>query len=351
MKDELPDIFSKSDNADLSLEELMAADAADSAAEDKQLNKTRKKSSAKKIVLISTAGTIAAGLVVGALVFNPFGGSWNFNDGDRNKVSSEKVEPTAIPTLEVNPEDLVKSDEDFAKENRFPIKVDDWQKERHSDQDISGMLPEILGSLSDTNLASSANTLPSESTGFTSDQSQIELEDGTPNPLYSFWTAESFTSEVGTYTERLLNPVFGGWELYQYAFTPANTFLDIELFSDMFVDDWRNNNTETPYSEYVPVFADWGANDYGMGDVLLASGSRWFGEVVTSNTEFVYDMEAQQYRATMVADVKFTAWSKDQQRLEKTGTLTLTLVPNVDGNLNSSGHKVLIESGSLKVDG
>lgn len=348
--DKLPDLFSSGDEKELSLEEIMAADAKDSAAEDKMIDSQRNKGKAKKAIIIGSGGFLAAAIIAGLIVVNPFGGDLNFGNKDTPNVSSTSA-PSKEPLAQFDAKDLVSDDEDFAKDDkRFPIKIEEWQESRSIEQDEAEMRQEILTSLSGSGIASSAGTLPPEAAGYTSDWDKQTNEDGSLNTAYSFWTAETFTAEVGEYTERLINPIFGGWDLYQYSAYPANQFFDVSLISDMFTSEWRTANADKAYSDYVPVLADWAGNDYGMGDVLLTSGTRWIGEITSSTTEFIFDPEQEQYTAITTANIKYTAWAKDQTKLEKTGTLTLNLVPNVNQQ-NETGHKVLISSASLKVDG
>lgn len=353
MKDDnLPNIFSNSeDEKELSLDEIMAADAKDSQNEDKLINKQRKKKTTKKLVIIGAGVALTCSIAAGMLILDPFGSGLKLDGNDKPNPSVTQTEKSGLPELKVDPEKLVGGEEDFAQgSKKFPIKIDEWQETRSGDQDEKELQQSILNAYAGSGIASSAGTLPSEAAGYTSDQSKKTNEDGSLNPAYSFWTQESFVAEVGEYTERLINPVFGGWELYQYSSYPANQFFDVNLIADMFTSDWRIENADKPYSEYVPVYADWAGNDYGQGEFLLVSGSRWIGQVTSSTTEFTYNPEEEQYTAVMTAEIKYTAWAKDQSKLEKTGTLTLNLVPNVN-QLNESGHKVLISSASLKVDG
>lgn len=352
MKDEeLPEIFGNENEKHLSLEEIMEADAKDSAAEDETLNKERKKGRGKKIILLAGGGVLALSITAGMVFMNPFGGNTDF-DGDesKSKQSQEETIKDEIPAID---SDLLVSDaEAFAydEKNMYPIELEDWLKTPHGFTTPEEIKSALVASYAESELFSTSNTLPSEASGYTADANNELLEDGTLNPMYSYWTAESFQVETAEYIERLLNPVFGGWDLYQYSAYPASHAFDVTTIEDMFTNNWRSANIDKPYAEYIPVFADWGGNDYGMGDVLLTSGTRWFGQVTNSNTNFVYNDEIQQYNVTMTANVKFTAWAKDQSKLEKTGTLTLNLVPNID-NENESGRKVLIENASLKVDG
>lgn len=349
---ELPNVFAFDESdKELSLDEIIAADANDDAAEDKIINKTRRKEKAKKATIITGGSILAVAVTAGFLFFTPFGGDLNFNksattapvstpDSSSGDTAKKIVEP---------PQDTT---EDFAKDpsKMYPIPLKDWQTKSHKDQSGDSLKKDILTSISGTELNSTSNILPSEASGFTADSSKETMEDGSLNVRYSYWTAEVFQSEVGGYLERLLNPTFGGWEMYQHNGVGSSGYFDTALISDMFTDKWVTDNADKPTSEYVPVFADWGHNNYGLSDQLLLTGSRWIGTVTSSETAFAYDSDKNQYAVDLTAKVKFVAWTKDQSKLEKNGTLTLHLVANAD-HLNASDHKVLIDSANLKMEG
>jgi hypothetical protein len=349
---ELPNVFELDESdKELSLDEIIAADANDDATEDAIINKAKRKEKAKKATLITAGSFLAVAVTAGFLIFTPFGGDLNFNKDATTapiaapgSLSSDKDVKIVQP-----PEDTT---EDFAKDSSkmYPIQLEDWQKKLHKDQSGDSLKKDILTSLSGSELNSSGNVLPSETSGFTADSSKETLEDGSLNVRYSYWTAEVFQSEVGGYLERLLNPTFGGWEMYQHNGIGSSGYFDTALISDMFTDRWVSENADKPTSEYVPVFADWDANDYGLSDTLLTTGSRWIGTVTSSDTVFTYDEAKLQYSVDLTAQVKFVAWTKDQSKLEKKGTLTLRLVANAD-KLNASDHKVLIDSANLKMEG
>lgn len=352
MKDkELPDIFGFDESdKELSLDEIIAEDANDDAAEDKLINSARRSSKAKKVSLIAGTTVLAAAVTAGFLFFTPFGGDLNFNkDANLAPISAPELNSNLGKNIVQPPEDTT---EDFAKDSskKYPIKLKDWQTKPHTEQEGDSLKKDILTSLSGSEINSSGNTLPSEASGFTSDSSKETLENGSLNMRYSYWTAEVFQSEVGGYLERLLNPTFGGWEMYQHNGVGSSGYFDTRLISDMFTDRWLSENANKPTSEYVPVFADWKANDYGLSDKLLTTGSRWIGTLKSSHTAFTYDPEKLQYSVNLTAQVKFVAWTKDQTKLEKNGTLTLHLVANAD-KLNGSNHKVLIDSANLKMEG
>lgn len=353
MKDkELPDIFALDESdKELSLDEIIAADANDDEAEDKLINSARRKSKARRIALFGGTGALAAAVTAGFLFFTPFGGDLNFNK-DAHTAPISTSEPTASENKSLKEiQSTEDTSEDFAKDSKkYPVPLKEWQIKSYKDQDADSLKKDILTSLSGSEINSSGNVLPSEGSGFTSDDSKETLEDGSLNTRYSYWTAELFQSEVGGYLERLLNPTFGGWEMYQYNGVGSSGYFDTSIISDMFTDKWLTENANKKTSEYVPVFADWNANDYGLGDKLLTGGSRWIGTITSSDTVFTYDAEKLQYSVDLTAQVKFTAWTKDQTKLEKNGTLTLHLVANAD-NLNASKHKVLIDSANLKMEG
>lgn len=357
MKDEeFPKAFHFDEgNKELSLDEIMAQDANDDATEDKLINSQRRKTKVKKATLITGTSILAVAVTAGFLFFTPFGGDLNFNKSGKTAEISQETQDAEKPGP-VDPDFMsggtIGDTEKFAQEdaNRFPVELADWEKKRHNDQDANELTAEILKKNSGTELSNMGGMLPSEKAGFTSDVTKVNLPDGTMNPMFSFWTAESFSSETGEHIQRLLNPTFGGWSSYQYSSYPGNKYFDTSLVADMFTGDWRVSNLEKPFSEYIPIYADWVGDDYGMADKLLTSGERWYGKVTSSATTLTYNEEELQYSADVTAQVTFTAWAKDQTKLEKKGTLTLHLVPNIEKR-NDSAHKVLIESASLKVDG
>lgn len=358
MKDDnIPNAFALDESdRELSLDEIIAADAQDEAAEDEIINEEQRKKKTKKVALFAGTGILAAAVTAGFLFFTPFGGDLNFNkiEGSSQIITAEPIpEGETMPDLKtVIPETPEDTTEDFAQDpsKLYPISLKEWQTKVHSDQNEDTLKKDILTHLSGSEINSSGNVLPSEGSGFTSDSAKETLDDGSLNTNYSYWTAETFQSEVGGYLERLLNPTFGGWEMYQHNGTGSSGYFDTALISDMFTDRWVSENADKKTSEYIPVYADWGANDYGLSDTLLTNGSRWIGTVKSSDTVFTYDQEKQQYSVDLTAQVKFVAWTKDQSKLEKNGTLTLHLVANAD-NLNASKHKVLIDSANLKMEG
>jgi hypothetical protein len=347
-EEELPNIFSSDEDKIFTMEELIAEDAKDSANEDKILKKQNSKK--KHFILLGSAGALAIAAIIGVIsINNPFGGESVFTNENDSKVI-ETIDDSKSEKQIKTSKKAVDNREDFVKEEgkAYPIKLDKWQETPITAQKPADLRKSILKHIEATELYSASNTLPSAAAGYTSDDSKQLLPDGTMNPKYSYWTAEVLQYESGQYIERLINPRFGGWEMYQYPGNKAASNFNLDLISDMFTESWYEKNSEKPLSEYVPVLSDWSSDSYGMKDDLLTTGSRWYGEMQSSETKLVYNDETQQYDVSVIAKIKYTAWNKDQSKLEKNGTLTLNLVPNIDRN--ESDNKVLIDSASLNME-
>lgn len=341
----IPPLPENDSDKTLSIEELITADAKDREKEDKALRQAQKPERIKRAAIFVGGGLTIAALVTSLILWNPLGGNQNVGDGEQDMTDATVAAPSVPPPSDaLTPEDFYRQEGLF-----FPTSMEDWQTKSYEEQDKSEIKSKIIATMNSTEIGLAGNSLPSEESGYTADSDKQTLEDGSLNPQYSYWTAESFNAQVGVYLERLLNPTFGGWALNQYSGHPGNTEFNINSISDMFTARWITENATKPFSEYVPVYADWAGNDYNLGDKLLTSGPRWYGKITSSNTEFTYDQSTQQYTVNLTAQVQFTAWAKDQSKLEKTGTLTLKLVSNATG-LNDSKHTVLIDDASLKVD-
>lgn len=319
------------------LKELIARESKPKAKEVDFLDIREKKEKRKKVALYTSIGAVAFALIAGVTIYDPFTNSLRFGDGQNTVVA-------APPEESVAPAPPVESKQWYQEsENLYPISLDEWQKKPFDSQDKGQVLGIVGEREASTSLGSSSNVLPQESTGYTPDINQQELEDGTINPMFSYWTAENFTQEVGTMLERLVNPTFGGWETAQYSSSDFQT----ETLQDLFTDKWLGSEGLNPQS--YPVYVDWSDNSYGLSDQLLLGGTRWAGDVQTVTTNFVFNPETSQYDVNLVANVKYTAWNKDQSKIEKNGVLTLNLVANPEQSKGASENRVLIDSAKLEV--
>lgn len=318
----------------------------------KKLRKKEKSGVSRKTILISSIGAVIVAVIVAGIFIS--------TSGSGEEENPEETSNGATRPINNGEDENVADDgeEQFWQEegNEFPIDVEEWAKDprgSHLDDDgnvSSEIIADIDQSYIGGDLYSIAQTvLPLEAQGFTSNDTEAILEDGTFNPLYSFWTAELFTREAGTHIESLLNPTYGGWVNYQYGeeYDP-NGINTRELFGTVFTERWLSANDGKAPSEYLPIYADWGKNNYGNGKILQYPGPRWYGQASNLHIEFTYDEDEGQYTAEYTADITFTAYDRSGGKLENTGKLSLTFVANPDGE-RGAGGKVLIDKSSLTV--
>lgn len=300
-------------------------------------------------------------LLIGALVLLLSGGGYVASlylmpnksqiDEDKNSGKTQKVDQQGgesaterDPAAEAN---AVWNEEG----KQFPIEKDDWQRNNGGVGAGIGSDPDQFAQVVETyygsDLDSSAGILPSEAAGFTADESRIFLEDGALNPMYSFWTKEVFIGESGVILEKFLNPTYGLWESYQGKGNNPNSIDPKELFQGVFTE--RLLEEGGAVSGWLPIYADWNGNNYGRND-LPDSGPRWFGEIVSSITEFTWDEEAEQYSAQFTGEVRFVSYTSDGKKISQDGTLSLNFVANPSGE-RGDGGKVLVDQANLTIGG
>lgn len=227
---------------------------------------------------------------------------------------------------------------------KYPTALQPWQQTVHGDPKAKEQDAALRTAYVGTEAASSSGVLPSAAAGYTSDPAKARNKDGTLNPYYSFATQEDYQNSALSYLERFVNPIYGDWTEYQYG--AKSRAVNIERFADLMTPAYRAALTKNPKS--LPIYADWAANDYGMGDKLLTTGPRWIGKVTSSETVWKYDESVGHYSATITANIAYSAWAKDQTVLSKGGTLTMNLVTNYQ-HPEDSGHRFLVNSASLVV--
>jgi len=334
------------------LEELLRSRSADS--EGAALKSARRRRSTRtgtsldrksrksKLPLIAL---IVAGVVLlgggGAATWFALSPAQSQIDPNRNKDKTQ-----GVTAKEADPADEV--DAPWNKEGSvFPVKLDKWEQ----DSGVQGLSPEDKAKVAETyygsDLSTSASILPSEAAGFTSDDSKSENADGTLNGYYSFWTQESFTADAGEIIEKFLNPRFGNWEQYQKPGSNPGSINPAQQFPNTFTTELLDS--KEPVQSWLPIYADWNGNNYGRND-LSATGARWYGEITDSNSDFVFDEETGQYTVNFKANVKFTAYSHDGEKVSEKGVLSLEFVANPGGEAGPGG-KVLVNRSSLTIGG
>lgn len=329
-------------NETLDLAKLIAEENQDKARQNEILSGRDKKEKRKKVGVIATVASVSLVLLVGIIIYDPFTQSLRWSDdpdkvpvytgGTTNDYGKPMVDPYS-----------------WAKEPGaiFPVETKPWQETPYLDSSQEGYAEVKREKYWATDLRQLAMQLPSERNGYTADDSKVENEDGSLNMLYSYWTQEVFYDEVTDMLERILNPVYGSWETYQYSESMDGAYPVLSnIFSSLIDPDALAAGSGM---DAIPVFADWNGDDYGLGDQLLSydEGNRWVGQVNEINGTFEFNENTGQYDVILVANVTYSAWTKDKGTLTKDGVLTLNLGANVDKKVPTP-NKVIIKSSKLE---
>lgn len=352
----------KSPDSEFDLDALIRADEEDKRKEDALLSSEKKKEGNRKKLFVSVLSLALVAILSTLLIVDPF-----HIIGDDGKKTDGKVSANAS-TAPTNPNGQGPGAEEKAfwqeKGKTYPVKVEDWQlssaTKTASPVDENGKSAEEIAkakakaeeerakaqaalnnqvaayNMAVPGVVSNLQTLPSRSNGFTDDPAQAVLPDGSLNPKYSYWTLEGFNENVNFTLQRMINPIFGSWQVYQYSSSKEainRPMQIVSLFQLSYDPEYIKKMADQPASTWLPVYADWNGNDYGMGDQLLPEpGPRWLGSLENIETTFKFDETTQTYSAHVKAKVNYSAWSQSQQVLKKTGTITFDVNPGKDSN-------------------
>ncbi len=318
---------------------LAAEQKADKLRQDQAIKNQRANSSRNKKLTFGAVGAVAALLFVAVVIYDPFTGSLRWGSGPDTVAVAPPTTNNGVPDPYA-----------WAKKTGaiFPEKTRSWEEGIY--WDATGEESEAAKNQKywDTKLRTASQVLPSEAAGFTSDDSKAVNEDGTLNPMYSYWTQESFYGETINILERFNNPVYGGWNSLQYAGGSGDAYKVLStIFSDVIVPDTLASGSG---KETIPVFADWAGDDYGMGSELLAygEGQRWLGKIDSMDAVFTFNSDSEQYDVILTANVTYSAWTKNKSTVTKNGMLTIHLAANVDKAV-PTGNKVVVKSATLEI--
>lgn len=339
------------DDLNFDLDAIIRADEEDKRKEDALLTSAKKKEDNKKKFFLGAIGLALVGTVTSLFILNPFGIG-------ENKDDPKSSEPTSSVSAPANPENNgqgpdANSQQPFwtEKGKQWPpaangVPLQEWQtqngesyKNLPTEEEQKKAKAELSKNVAAYNISvpgvnSNLQSLPSRSNGFTDDPSKVTLEDGSLNPKYSYWTLEGFNENVNYQLQRFVNPVFGGWQEYQYSSSKGLTVKDAILtdrFTGSYEPTYLDSMKDKPLNTWLPIYADWNHNDYGMGDQLLPEPApRWLGSLDNVETTFTFNEAAQSYSAHVKANVTYVAWSQSQKTLTKTGVIEFDVTSGTD---------------------
>ena len=128
--------------------------------------------------------------------------------------------------------DDIMSNKNDSDENYSVIDLPKWAKTGYSDltdEDIEVMVNDQKENF----IGWTAEGLPSEEQGFTSDKDKEFDEDGLPNEMYTNLTKENFTEKASIAIYRIINPVFGEWDVFQEPFSDSLEEAYISVYRDL----------------------------------------------------------------------------------------------------------------------
>lgn len=301
----------------------------------------------KKIIIYSTltAALLLSAIGAGAYVFDDQEEFVNKTEQKKTVVSKEK---------NVGEDDIqVKLD--------YPVIIKDWAVEEYDPSKEKEVkeeekIKEISKKLSEVDLA--FQWLPSSAKSkytynkkgsnltiddeYTNDTEKKYLPNGEDNPKYSYALREDYQKAFATITERLLNPLYGGWlEAQDPIGEKAKTQEQFEVLSSAFDVDWWNKNVKKNNYSKLPIYADWDNNNFGGLKLSERSGGingTFFGKIKETKAKkvkartvgFMKNSELPFVKVEL--PVEFVAYDINEKKLKKTGTLIFTLVPNEDTN-------------------
>ena len=226
---------------------------------------------------------------------------------------------------------------------KTPVELPDWARKRYyelSDDDKKN-LKEFQ---SDNFIGYATDPYPSEADGFTSDKTKAYDKDGIPNTYYNSITKESAREQMAMIVNRIINPVFGGWSIYQYptVWNASDNKPDIinNLLADITTPEYFNtliNENTTPF------LFDYKDDDYNgllsgiknvkaitKGGEYVVYQSRLIGVIRSNSGKVTYD-GYDKINLDVIIDYK-----TDNNKTVMSKKLHLTL-KNMDGLLRIDG--------------
>lgn len=245
-------------------------------------------------------------------------------------------------------DELAKADE----ENKTPIRIEDWTKVPFETQKKNGaeaLYASAVQSAQASTFTNFSGMLPSEKDGYTDDMSKALNEDGTPNEWYSFQTQENLNYSFSTFTQRLLNPAFGGWGSLTYG-VPGGVEESFPngSFTDMFTEAWWAANIQENDHSKLPIYADWNGDNWGGLKLDGKSNGIWFGHITEMSVTGEALEDGSGMEVIVDSDVSLSAYLEDGSKETRTGTLHLKFTPNLESTDPTTRH--LLSEASLTVN-
>lgn len=344
------------------LDELMKV-ASQRVEEEKDVAASEKKEnkSTKKVVLLTSGGLVLfAGIVLsGALLMNN---------------PQEFVDKTETPDWVENEDGGKESDGYNPWEFDKPIELNSWAEIPYNqstfwaqdgiEKDLLEISKEYQGFY--FSIARTKSGIPhgyddEQLAGpYTNDVEKRYLEDGSVNEDFSYALTEDYEKAYVTYTERLVNPLFGDWSKVQSSDDlEIKSNMQFNALKDMFTSEWWNNNIEESrdYSN-LPIFAEWTQGDWDKFNIDKSEENvnmygTFYGEIEETEDKLIQSEQIgvdQEGQAIMKVSspVTYSAFGQDGENVEVHGTLELTLESNSEST--DVKNRIVISDAELKLE-
>lgn len=185
-----------------------------------------------------------------------------------------------------------------------------------------------------------------------------KIIDGVENQFFSYTLREDYMIAYSNYVHRLINPVFGDW-VFAQRYVPSKPLKDnkdLAVLESMFDPEWWETNVvEGKDYTKLPILVDWNGDNFGGLEFAELEPGRfgtWYGIVNTDeeNVVLVQNLGRDERGSPILqikTPIKYSAFGIDDEIIEKTGELELTLMSNPIGHML---NRVVLKDAKLRID-
>lgn len=313
---------------------------------DNSKDRIKKGISVKGIILLSVLVLISIPVFI-------FLYSWSISNEefvDKSKSPNQSIANNLNKENKDNIADRDKEEEPIEKEKvdlegKYPIEIYDWSSKPFNSKGFwskDGIYDEIYDSIRKdaSRFITAVSWMPAskgdgvnEYTPKTNDVNKKLLDDGFPNPDFSYTLSEDYYKAFIVGAERILNPTFGEW----------NSDKEINRFNDMMENSWWKSLDD---KDEVLNWSKKVANNEDLPN--LYDGVFW-GEINKDrdlNVKEVGQDSLNQPILKVTIPVKFSAFDEYGEIISLEGNLKFTMLSNED---DSATNRVVLKDIDISI--
>ena len=198
-----------------------------------------------------------------------------------------------------------------------------------------------------------------EDEGFTNDLEERYLSNGKENPQFSYVLADDYRNAYTVYSQRLLNPIFGGWDIWE-RYSDNRSADSFESLKDMFSFEWWENNVEKKDGyKNLPILLEESEGEFekynlkGLNSKDVIKNANFFGEIIEDEENIVkVELTGKEVlglpEIKTISPVVYTAHNANGTDFQIKGELHLTLRPseekiNLENRVEISEAKLVLD--------